>query len=307
MISTVIPVFNRAGDLGRAVNSILDQEYRPLEIIIVDDGSTDDTPNVISALCREYPDIIRAITQKNQGAGLARQAGLEVARGEYVQYLDSDDIVLPGKFPNQVELLSRYPDCSIALGLTQGISMRTSNNITADELSEHSGYLYPSILNFRWWTTSTPLYKHEAAVSAQWFNVPVLEDWDYEFQVASQMAMFCFMPEYVVDKSSDSDDQLSNYKDSKRELWLQSKAKVIERITNQIFERKLSRKNVDFTRFINKIIKTGEEALQYHRNDIVNQMSKLAFKCLMGNINKNFIKRLLLLNIKSKVISLKIR
>lgn len=307
MISTVIPVFNRADDLGRAVSSILSQEYRPLEIIIVDDGSSDDTPDVISVMCREYPGIIRSIRQKNQGAGLARQAGLEVVRGEYVQYLDSDDIVLPGKFTSQVKLLSKYPNCSIALGLTRGIPMRTSKNIPVENLSEHSDYLYPSILNYRWWTTSTPLYRYEAAVSAEWFNAPVLEDWDYEFQVASQMVMFCFLPEYVVDKSSDCDDQLSNYKDSKRELWLQSKANVIERITRQIFERKLSRKNESFTRFINKIIRTGEEALEYDRNDIANQMSKLAIKCLMGNMNKNFIKRLLLLNIGSTIKSLKIR
>ena len=90
LVSTIIPVFNRAAMLREAVGSVLAQSWRPIEIVIVDDGSTDDTPRAAEALRAEHPDIIRVLHRRNQGPGAARQAGLESAAGEFVQFLKTE-------------------------------------------------------------------------------------------------------------------------------------------------------------------------------------------------------------------------
>src|SRR2546423_7727277 len=90
-VSVVVPAYNYARYLPQAIDSALGQTHPPLEVIVVDDGSTDDTPRVLDA----YGDRIRAVRQANQGAGAARNAGIAVARGEYVAFLDSDDLWRP--------------------------------------------------------------------------------------------------------------------------------------------------------------------------------------------------------------------
>src|SRR4051795_5577813 len=94
IVSTIIPVFNRPAMLREAVASVLAQTYRPIEIIIVDDSSTDDTPVVIDELAARHPEV-RGIRRPNGGPGLARESGRGEARGEFIQYLDSDDLLMP--------------------------------------------------------------------------------------------------------------------------------------------------------------------------------------------------------------------
>src|SRR5262245_34526643 len=114
LVSTIIPVYNRPDLLVDAVHSVLAQTYRPIEVIIVDDGSTDSTPQIARDLADRHPQVIRWIRQTNGGPGRARQTGLETARGEYVQYLDSDDLLLPRKFELQVAALAIAQDSAAA-------------------------------------------------------------------------------------------------------------------------------------------------------------------------------------------------
>src|SRR5512143_4106165 len=93
LVSTIIPVYNRQALLREAVASVLAQSYRPIEIIVVDDGSTDDTLAVCEELAGHRPDVVRTIRISNGGPGLAREAGRRFARGEFIQYLDSDDLL----------------------------------------------------------------------------------------------------------------------------------------------------------------------------------------------------------------------
>src|SRR5207244_2098618 len=117
LVTTIIPVYNRAPMLREAVASVIAQTYRPIEIVIVDDGSTDETPAAISELVSTHPEV-RATRRANGGPGLARETGRQLARGEFIQYLDSDDLLLPRKFEWQVAALRRSSECGVAYGIT---------------------------------------------------------------------------------------------------------------------------------------------------------------------------------------------
>lgn len=105
-VSVVIPAYNRARWIGRAVESVLRQDPPPLEVILVDDGSTDSTPQICRALeC----DTVRYVRQENQGPSVARNHGVSLARGEFVAFLDSDDLALPGRLAVQREAIIRFP------------------------------------------------------------------------------------------------------------------------------------------------------------------------------------------------------
>jgi glycosyltransferase involved in cell wall biosynthesis len=112
-VSVVIPAYNAAPCIHRAVDSVLGQTFADFELLVVDDGSSDDTLSVIA----RYGDRLRALPQRNSGPAAARNRGLGAACGEYVAFLDADDHWLPEKLERQVQLMERRPDvgfCSTA-------------------------------------------------------------------------------------------------------------------------------------------------------------------------------------------------
>lgn len=105
LVSVVIPTFNYGRYVAEAVESVLAQTYRPVEVIVVDDGSTDDTPSRLLP----YADRIRVIRQTNQGLSAARNAGVRAARGGLVALLDSDDLWHPRRLEIQMRYLAAHP------------------------------------------------------------------------------------------------------------------------------------------------------------------------------------------------------
>jgi glycosyltransferase involved in cell wall biosynthesis len=104
LVSVVIPSWNRAGLLGDAIESALAQQYARLQVIVIDDGSTDETRSLMA----RYPDV-DYIYQDHQGSASARNTGIDHARGEYLAFLDSDDLWLPGKLQTELEMFRAYP------------------------------------------------------------------------------------------------------------------------------------------------------------------------------------------------------
>ena len=102
-VSVIVPVYQVESYLERAVDSLLAQTLEEKEIILVDDGSTDASPQICDRYAREHPDLVRVIHKENEGLGLARNTGLEVARGEYVAFVDSDDTVEPEMYRAMLE------------------------------------------------------------------------------------------------------------------------------------------------------------------------------------------------------------
>lgn len=105
LVSVVIPTYNYGRFVARAIDSVLAQSYSPIECIVVDDGSTDDTPQVLA----RYGDRIRVIRQENRGLSAARNVGIRAARGGYIGLLDADDRWKPDKTARQVAVLEAEP------------------------------------------------------------------------------------------------------------------------------------------------------------------------------------------------------
>ena len=108
LISVMMPTYNNAKYIGQAIDSIYAQNYGNIEIIIVDDGSTDNTKEVV----QQYKDI-KYFYIEHKGIPFARNVALENAKGEYIAFLDSDDYWLPNKLNTQMQYFKEHPDCEI--------------------------------------------------------------------------------------------------------------------------------------------------------------------------------------------------
>jgi glycosyltransferase involved in cell wall biosynthesis len=106
LVSVIVPVFNGERYLAEAIESVLEQDYPDLELIVIDDGSTDGTVPI----ARGYGDRLHLISQPNSGVSAARNRGLSTARGEYIAFLDADDVMLPGKLAGQAAGLEAQPE-----------------------------------------------------------------------------------------------------------------------------------------------------------------------------------------------------
>jgi glycosyltransferase involved in cell wall biosynthesis len=198
LVSVIIPVFNRSAMLREAVQSALEQSYRPIEVIIVDDESTDETVETIAELERAHAEV-KAIRQPNGGPGVARERGRLLAKGEYIQYLDSDDLILPLKIERQVAALRSAPACGVAYGRTRyvdrsGLEIQCSWK-NSDRVVET---MLPSFLEERWWETATPLYRASVCEAAgPWLPTRLEEDWEYDCRIGALGTRLVRVNDYV--------------------------------------------------------------------------------------------------------------
>jgi glycosyltransferase involved in cell wall biosynthesis len=111
VVSVIIPVYNGERFLAEAIDSAFAQEYRPIEVIVVDDGSDDRSAEI----ARSYSDV-RVLSQENTGPAAARNAGIDASTGGFLAFLDADDVMLPAKLTRQVDYMRRHPDVGCTLG-----------------------------------------------------------------------------------------------------------------------------------------------------------------------------------------------
>jgi glycosyltransferase involved in cell wall biosynthesis len=132
LVSVVISAYNCESYLAQTIDSIVRQNYRPLEIIVVDDGSTDGTRQV----CQAYPEIIYHY-QRNAGPSSARNTGIRLSKGKYIAFLDSDDLWPEGKLRLQVEMMEKHPD----VGLLSGDMRRFSGSeVVVPSMFKNNGF-----------------------------------------------------------------------------------------------------------------------------------------------------------------------
>lgn len=128
LVSCVVPVYNGEKFLAEAIESILGQSYPHVEVIVVDDGSADGTPGVIEG----FGSRIRSTRQANQGPGAARNAGLPLATGHYISFLDADDFWYPDKLERQLARFDQRPELEVCF--TQLRNIQATESIEGDPL-----------------------------------------------------------------------------------------------------------------------------------------------------------------------------
>ena len=168
-VSVVIPCYNAADVVGRAVESALNQTLRPTRIICVDDGSSDETWQVLQSLEERGEGIVLALTGPNAGAPAARNRGLAEATGEYVQFLDADDSIDPSKLERHVRLASES-----GADLVAGASrwLRLDGSVSTKELGGPNPWL--ALINRRLGITSANLWRRATVHDVGGWN----EEWD---------------------------------------------------------------------------------------------------------------------------------
>ena len=200
MISVIIPTYNRAGTILRSVNSVLNQTYEDLELIIIDDGSTDNTKKLIEEI---EDDRIRYIyLGANGGASNARNVGVSYALGEWIAFQDSDDAWRPEKLEKQMQLVHEHPEYSLIYSSFEyHDSKDNSSGFPARPYNgTMEGDLYSSLLLCNVIGCPTMLIKKEAFIQSNGFDVNYnsLEDWEFVIRF-SKNNLIGFVPDYLMD------------------------------------------------------------------------------------------------------------
>lgn len=197
-VSVAIPTHNRANLIGEALESALAQAYADREIIVVDNGSTDDTPAVLEP----YLDRIRCIRQENRGRAGARNRLIEEARGQYIAFLDSDDVWLPGKLERQVRALDEHPDVGLVHGPVEVIDERgrplpavTAEHDRIYERVHRNGASYAGYALQCMCLTSTVMVRMSCLARVGGYDTSVgLEDLDLYLRIALDSRILCLGP-----------------------------------------------------------------------------------------------------------------
>jgi hypothetical protein len=241
LVSTVIPVRNRAALLSEAVRSVVAQTHRPIEIVIVDDGSSDDTPTVAKDLAREWPDIVRVLSEPPRGPGAARESGRQAARGEFICYLDSDDLLAPRAFECHLLAFDARGDCGISYGLTrhysaEGRPLSAAPHVNIPELRA----IFPAFLSGRAWRTGAQLYRATLSHRAgAWLPIIQDEDWEYDCRMGWLGTRLAFVPEVVLTVRDVAPDRLSAgalFDASRLGASAQARAAIFEHAQNAGFD-----------------------------------------------------------------------
>ncbi|ACM19814.1 glycosyltransferase [Geotalea daltonii FRC-32] len=162
-VSVIIPTYNRSELLKCAITSVLDQAYDNYELLIIDDGSTDDTKSIVNGFGSPK---IRYIYQSNSGRSSARNYGIKLSKGEYVSFLDSDDIFLPNKLSLQVQALDENPNCGLVYAYAKNVD-ENGRFLDFHFDGNLSGKIYPEMLYIKNNYITTPTVMVRAKVLAQ--------------------------------------------------------------------------------------------------------------------------------------------
>ena len=174
LVSVILPVYNANGFLSLAIESILNQTYKNFELIAIDDGSTDNSFDILKKYAKKDKRIKVICNQKNQNIANSLNKGIKIAKGKYIARMDADDISLPHRFQNQVQFLLKHPEVVILGGQVRTIDTNgkilgrklfpiTDSNIrkalyTTNPIQHPTAIINRSLLpkNFSWYNPNLP-------------------------------------------------------------------------------------------------------------------------------------------------------
>jgi glycosyltransferase involved in cell wall biosynthesis len=209
-VSVIIPTFNRAAFICEAIESVLSQSYSAVELIVIDDGSTDNT----AALLKPYIERCQIIYryQENQRQSVARNHGLSIASGDYCCFLDSDNRWLPGKLKIQVDYLASHSEVDIVYGDNQLID--ESGVVTSKQnMRRHSGLIYPFMLKDNCVSMNTVMARMKCFKEQGGFDPEFKVADDYELWLRmSAHYRFAYLPQFFAQYRV-MDEQISSNKE----------------------------------------------------------------------------------------------
>ncbi len=205
LVSVIIPTYNRGWVVKEAIDSVLDQEFSDFELIVVDDGSSDNTREILGG----YGDRITVLRQPNRGVSAARNRGINEAAGQLIAFLDSDDLWLPGKLATQVKFFEENADAVVHQ--TQEIWVR--NGVRVNPKKRHhkfSGMIFERSLALCLVSPSAVMIKKNLFDDVGLFdeNLPACEDYDLWLRISSRYPVHLTDTPLII-KRGGHDDQLS--------------------------------------------------------------------------------------------------
>ncbi len=204
-ITVIIPTFNRVQSLEKALNSVIEQSLPPTEILVIDDGSEDDTAAMIA---EKFPQVIYHY-QPNHGVSSARNVAIQMARSNWLAFLDSDDEWLPDKLQKQCEQLSKNPNYRIChteeIWIRQGIRVNAMKKHT-----KRGGDIFKYCLPLCAMSPSSIMIHRSVFESVGWFDetLPACEDYDLWLRITARYPVL-FIDQPMIIKYGGHEDQLS--------------------------------------------------------------------------------------------------
>jgi glycosyltransferase involved in cell wall biosynthesis len=211
MISVIIPAYNRAFFLGEAIQSVLNQDYfvrkgpSSFELLVIDDGSTDNTKEIL----RSFANKMRYYFQEHKGVSAARNLGLDLARGDYISFLDSDDLWKREKISIQMSFMNAFPKAKVCY--TEEIWKRRGVFVNPKKKHrKYSGWIFGRVLPLCLISLSSALFRREVFEEVGKFDEELLacEDYDFGLRLALKYAVY-FLPKSLIIKRGGHSDQLS--------------------------------------------------------------------------------------------------
>jgi glycosyltransferase involved in cell wall biosynthesis len=196
LVSVVVITYNAAEYVAHAIESVLQQTWKNLELIVVDDGSTDETPQVVG---RFGDHRLKYVRQDNQGPNAARNRGICESRGEFVAFLDADDWWLPDKICRQVSVAAANPNAGLVYSLAISVDVSGKENARTESIV--TGRVVDQLLLGQCiaGSASSAMVRRKTIDSVGMFDASLqyAEDWEYWIRIASQFDVAC-VPEYDV-------------------------------------------------------------------------------------------------------------
>ncbi len=213
LVSVIITTYNRGDKLGRAIENILKQTYQRFELIIVDDGSTDNTEDVVKSFADERVRYIKNDT--NKGVSFARNVGIANSHGNYIVYQDDDDLCRLDKLEKQTDYLKKHENVGMVYHETinhiNRLEKKSDENIVMlpsrkmPDVKKH-GFIFPALLPWNFVACTSMMIRKECIDDIGWFDEKLFafEDWDLTLRIAKNYDVgFIMEPLYDYYQSSD--------------------------------------------------------------------------------------------------------
>ncbi len=260
LVSVVMPIYNREKLVCKAIDSVLKQSYEKFELVLVNDGSTDNSGEVLDFYASKYPDRVCVLHQKNAGQVVARNNGIKISKGELIAFLDSDDIWLPDKLSKQINLF--HGNVGLVYSGIHEIDIEGNIIRTVLPRTDMRGNVFNKLLVKNAMTGGSVVVARKALYEVGLFDttLPAAENWDLWIRIAKKYA-FDFIAEPLMCYLKHDDNMSSNFT-------------LMKKATEKILKKHLSSDNGNL---ISWNVKTHAYA-HFHYGAGVNAFGKKQYK-----------------------------